>query len=291
MKFNPHRRLLIKAVAAATTFAVTISLSIGATRNGSQDEKTLLPTEALHEIFQEMVGQPNKQKEIATKYLAKAKTTDLTSDEQFALGELYFAAVMPDESKAVFEKFIPGNDLKARMAWQSVMLINMRAFQNYDGTENDIRKYRAKFRPVKEDLPHLYWVVFGVADNYRTKGNHEKAIELVMQEIESLPSNAPYYSYGLAATFLDSFKQVGKQEYAIRILEKARDIYTTALAGKDDMPQINNPKAAIAHRPGVLHRVVEGLWADYGMDKYANPTLKKLLSRINTALADAKKSH
>ena len=278
---------LSKLVAMGAALCLVMSCLFMTAQSASKDEPTLLPTEALHKIFEEMKGQGSKQKEIAAKFLAQVKTADLSADEQFALAEVYFAAIMPKEAKAAYQKFASGNDLKARLAWQRVLWITMASEQIYDSVENQLGPYRAKFPAVKDDLFHLQSAVFGVADKYREQGNHEKAVKLVTEEIKSLPGDAPYYSYALAATFFDSFKKVGQEEAAIQMLEKARDIYAAAWAKLGAADQGSD--ASIAHRAGAFHRVEEGLRSDYPPAKQLDLTLKRMLDRVNATLANAKK--
>jgi hypothetical protein len=255
------------------------------------NEAALLPTEALHFIFQELVDQPTRQKEIAEKYLSRVSTTNLKSAEQFALGEVYFVALKPKESTEVYEKFISGHDMRARMAWQRVILMKIRAFEKVDEAEKEIYQYRKRFPADEKDLFHLAYPVSSLARYYADKGDHERVVKLISDEIESLPSNAPYYSFGMVATFFESFKNVGKEEAAIRMLERGRNIYSAAAAKNGKFSTETKPlQGKIRHRPGVLHSVGEGLLKDYPPSQQVDASFKTNYDRINTTLAKVKKT-
>jgi hypothetical protein len=113
------KQAIYLSIASFFVFSQTISV-LPQTQNS---ERKLLPTEALHTIFQELQKTLDKQREVTKGILPRVQAENISSDERFALGEAYLVSLMPKESTVTFEKFRSGKDLRARFAWQRVLLI------------------------------------------------------------------------------------------------------------------------------------------------------------------------
>lgn len=213
----------------ALVLAVILGGSAAAAQSATGTvEKPLLPSEALKKAFDDLAANKGQQKDICRGYLAQARTEGLPEDERFALAELYFVSLMPDESKALFQPFLAGTDFRARMAWQRMMRMNAVAYEDFAAVEKALPEYRAKFPPDRRDLYHSYSGVQGLADHYRKAGDHQKVVDLVSAEIAQLPADAPFYSAVLAGSFFESFAKVGKAAEAARILTTALKAFETA---------------------------------------------------------------
>jgi hypothetical protein len=255
------------------------------TASSRAQEPSLLPTDALHQIHVELSGQPGKQKEIAMRYLPKVKTTDLSRDEQFALGEVYFVALMPKEARDAFAPFTGGRDMQARIARQRILWMTMAADRKYDGIEPMLVDYRRRFKPVAADTRHLSGAVFGIAEHYQSIGDHERAVKLVLEEVESLPGDAPYHSLRLPAQLFTSFEKTGRAETATRLLDKARATLRAMLPKPEVADGATTPPA---HRPGVYHRREEGLTADLPEKEQRIRRARILLGMMDADLERAK---
>lgn len=257
-------------------FAPALGFLLGFSTPLPAQEEQLLPTQALHEIYLQADVEGKNRKQIAPGIVARTQKTGLGRDEEFALGEVYYSAFQPQEARAVYEKFARGSDAFARQALQRMMWMEMAAMQKYDGIEAQIDAYRARFRPVKDDLRHLYFPVFGLADHY-AKTDPEKAVKLVLDEIRSLPQDVPYYSLSLIVPLFEAFERTGRAAEALTLLKAARETYSKS-------PFVTNPpqKTAVAHRAGVIHMPEQGLMLDYPVPH--DPFLARVSQRVNALI-------
>jgi hypothetical protein len=248
--------------------------------------QSLLPSAALHGVFEQLRVPATKQGDVAKDVLSHTQISGLSRDEQFALAELYFAALMPKEATAAYTPFMAGNDQFARTATQRVIFMKMAAFQNYDPVAADIVAYRKKFPLGKNDLFGLDGVVNGLSGHHRTAGNHDLAASTIIEEIESLPKDAPYMSYRLLVPNIESFQKAGKQDVLLRLIKQGLALY----ADVADAPT-SVPEGAIVHRPGVVHRVEQRLRLDYAPDWRnddgliaTKKALRDALTRLNAVM-------
>ncbi|MCK8479798.1 hypothetical protein [Psychroserpens algicola] len=187
------------------------------------NDSKLLPSEALTLMINKVENNPGvKRIELTKPYLTRLITDSLSKEEQFCLGEVYFWNFMPKESFNSFSTLLDGNDLFARAAWHRTMIINIRAFKKVDEVEKQLSKFRKKFNRIPSDPDYLYSRVYDLADIYLKKQNHKKIVELIEQEIKGLKHDGPYKSLLLPAIFIDSFKEVGRYDYAIKLLKESK---------------------------------------------------------------------
>lgn len=181
---------------------------------------SLLPSAGLSQAFSDLASSKGAQKDICRGYLARVQKEGLNEDERFALAELYFVSLMPGEAKALFQPFLAGNDLKARMAWQRMMRMNVAAYEDFPAVEKGVQEYRVKFPSDPRDLYDTYAGVQGLADRYVKAGEDQKVVDLILTEAARLPADKPYYTLALAGTYFNSFAKVGKPAEAGRILRQ-----------------------------------------------------------------------
>lgn len=220
---------------------------------------SLAPALALHRFHEQMAaaGQGANQGDIAGALLKQARKGNLDDAEGFALGELYFVALKPDEADAAFARYRNGTDLRARVALQRHLRMRMAAFQIYGDVEDTIRAARARLSVSQSDPWHLMPAVSTLARYHAGRGEHAVVVRLVMDEIGGLPVDGVYFSHLLPGTFLESFTAEGKRDEAIAHLERVRD----ALASGERSERNEAPPVS-AHREGVFHRLEEGLLSD-----------------------------
>lgn len=257
-------------------FAPALVVLFGCAASLAGEDRMLLPTAALHEIYLQTDIEGKNRKEIAPGIASRTQKAGLTRVEEFALGEVHYSAFQPKEARAVYEKFTGGSDLFARQARQRIMWMEMAAMQQYDGIERQIDSYRAKFQPSPEDLRHLYFPVFGLADHY-AKTEPEKAVKLVLDEIRSLPRDVPFYSLSLVVPLYEAFRSTGRTAEALELLKSAREVYSKS-------PLVTNPpqRTAVAHRAGVIHIPEQGLMLDYDIPH--DPFLARASQRVQALI-------
>lgn len=204
----------------------------------SQESK-LLPSEALVLMYNQVDLHPEKQRIENTKpFQARVITEGLSEDELFYLGETYFWNFMPKEAAEAYANFLDENTPRGRASWQRYLQIQFRAFEKHDLVEQKIKEYRAKYKPVPEDRSGIIGQVWNVAERYRKMGNHEKVVELVNAEVGSLDYNGAYSSFQLPGIFFESYKEAGKMQEAIKMINDAiAGLKKTVELRKKDNPE------------------------------------------------------
>ena len=213
--------------------------------SGVSAQDKLPPSEILHLMFHEMAKNPEAQRtSITVPLMKRTQTEGLSKREQFALGEVYFTNLQPVESKAMFEPFMDGDDAHAAMAWERVMQILFRAEGKADEVEKMLPDFHKRFPPSPEIVYGAFFQIQNVAKTYQEKGDHERVVELVEAEVSQLSFDAPYRSWLLPATFLDSYEAVGKGMKARNYLRDAHAHYTKELSSN------RVPAAEFVSEPG-----------------------------------------
>jgi hypothetical protein len=182
-------------------------------------------------------------------------TTGLSAEEEMALAELHFLAFNPKEADAIFSRYLDRTDRIGRMAWIRHQQIQFRAFDKHDETEPAIAEFRKRFPVSPDDLTYTSSMVFNQANRYALRGDHEKAVQLVLEDLAGLPQDLPLRSFQLAGTFFASFMKVGKGAEARAILEAHRAKLAERVANtKLEVSSAAALKAAPhTHRKGYLH--------------------------------------
>ncbi|MGH9816367.1 MAG: tetratricopeptide repeat protein [Candidatus Acidiferrales bacterium] len=206
-----------------------------------------------------MQDSPNKQPDTTRPVVPLIKTADLSREEEFALGEAYFLAFMPDEATAIFEKFLSGRDRYSRIAWQRHLQMVFAAYDRHDDAEKLLAEYRQTFPPIAEDTSYTYQAVWNQARRYRDAGNHAKAVELILEDVNALPTDVPFSSFRLLIAYLPSFEAIGKGDEALQKVEGViRDLKAMLVKNNQPLPTGQRPqipRTRHAHKPGVIHNV------------------------------------
>ena len=242
---------------------ITISLflsaliGVAAWAPAAASQADLLPTEVLHRINEALAqGDRSKQGEIVRPFIAAAKKSGLSAEDDMALGEIYFLALNPRDSDAIFVKYLGRTDRLGRMAWIRHQQVQFRAFDKHDETEQAIDAFRKQFAIDPDDLTYSSVMAWNQADRYAAAKNYAKAVELILSDIKPLPLNLPFRAFRLLATHFNSFVEVGRGREARTILQSHRDALEARIAAAA-MPALL-PASALRtqsrrHRPGVLH--------------------------------------
>jgi len=133
----------------------------------------------------------------------------------------------------VYSKLMKGNDDIARASWQRAMQIDFIAFQKYDKVEENLEKFRKKFNLNPKDQIYMFSQVKNLANKYAKEGNHEKALELINQELQVLDYNGAYKSFLLPAHLFTSYQALGKESKAFELLEKFKNGLEQTLAERN----------------------------------------------------------
>ncbi|WP_298897181.1 hypothetical protein [uncultured Psychroserpens sp.] len=251
----------------------------------AQDEDSnsnmLLPSEALTLMMNEVNMHPEKKRIDATKpYLPRVITTELSREEQFYLGDVYFWNFMPQESLDAFSKVKDGNDEISRAAWQRIMQINFRAFEKHGEVEKQISEFRKHFKPNPKDQYYMFEPVNNVCGKHAGENNHKKVVELVEEELKTIDYNGAYQSFLLPAYQFNSYKVLGKGDTALSLLEKAKNGLQNALDNRRNAMPENDPDYLI-HTSRV--RGMETIVTNKLSYKQMNDEYEKLIESITKA--------
>lgn len=209
-----HTRWLVVGILVALACASAWAVS---------SEEELAPREVLKRMYQAMEAYPDKERRANTNpFVERARTEDLDEDERFLLGEAYFVNFMPNEAYELFEPFMDGDGLKARVAWERVMQMEFAAYDRVQNVEEMLPRYKKRFPPAPGDLHGAAYQVQNLANLYRERGDHAAAVEILVEEVRSLPEDAPYRSWLAVPRFMESFEAAGKNEVAVELMERGR---------------------------------------------------------------------
>jgi hypothetical protein len=246
------------------------------------NESKLLPSEALTLMINAVDMHPNKERIDATKpYLSRVITKKLSKKEQFYLGEVYFWNFMPTEGLDVYSKLMNGNDDIARASWQRAMQINFLAFQETDKVEKQLSEFRQKFKPIPEDLTYMFGQVSNIAGKYQKEESYSKVLELIRQELKTINYDGAYKSFQLPAYYFNSYKALGKENEALKLLEDAKlGLEQTLTLRNENVPK-NDPDYLI-HTSRV--KGMETIVTDKLSYIQMNKKFEELISSIEKAI-------
>lgn len=237
---------------------------------------SLQPTEVVYYSLKAMAENPTANR-IATikQFFERLETENLSQEQEFALGEVYFLNFKPRESYAQYEPFMSGNDMRARIAWQKTMQINFAGFRRHELVEEMIEDYWEKFEPIRADIWDTSRQIRNLAYKYQNEGDYQKAVDLITREIERLPRNAPYRAFRLPVVFMKSFEAVGQREEALELIQSIRGKM------REDLARFakQNPDGTMIFKevnlsPGTYYRLEEGLEGAPFSGQYPLPSLR-----------------
>ncbi|NKB88762.1 MAG: hypothetical protein GKS06_11125 [Acidobacteria bacterium] len=186
-------------------------------------QSALPPSELLVLVRDTLTRFPERpQRETVRGYLERMQEPGDSDIERLAAAELAFLAIDPNGARDGFEPFLDQRDFVGRAAWQRMLRVRFAAFQMFDEVEAQIAAYRQNFQADPEDRAHLSGAVRDLAGHHFGNAGADKAMQLVIDEVESLPNNAPYDSFMLPATFFEQFAAAGAAERACRMLTEAQ---------------------------------------------------------------------
>lgn len=201
---------------------VLVTGFLSSTIKAQEEPGKLLPSEVISLIYDSIDKERGKARlDVITKYIPRMITEDLSKEEQFYMGEVYFWNLNPVESDEAFKPLLNEVNLFSRAAWQRVLIIWIRGFGKLNEAEAQLAKYRSAYSKNPSDLTGIHYAVSNLAGSYKDKGDHEKVVSLVTEEINALDYEGAYSSYLLLSTFFDSFKEAGKEREAIKMIEGA----------------------------------------------------------------------
>lgn len=253
-----------------------VSFIAGSANALPPSEGMLLPTDVLYLSFKSMAENPTLGRlEQVGEYFGRVQVENLSEEQKFALGEVYFINLKPDEALAEFEPFMDGDDLRARIAWQRVMQIRFRAYNETDRVEQMIKQYRDKFEPSGMDVWDIERQIENIATMYQKAGNYQRVVDLITEELGRYSGNAPYMVYTLPGQFMKSFEETGNVELALQLMSEIRGKLKNVVANYvKDNPGGHVFYKAAEYVPGREYRMEEGLLGITFDENYPPPELR-----------------
>jgi hypothetical protein len=268
--------LLVAFLAAATAHA--------------RDE-LLMPTDALHRAQVALrLGDRKQQKALVEPHLLVARKAGLEPTEEMALGELYFMALDPVRSDAIFRKHLARTDRLGRMAWLRHQQVQFRAFENYAQCERDLSAFRRQFPVTVEDLTYSSGAALNLARRAAEAGDHARAAQLVLDDVAGLPRDVPFRAFRALGTLAESLVHAGRGPEARAILEdhRARLQARIAKAVPGLRPASSLSRDTPEHRAGHLHVDWDTGLADdepgFDADRFATQVALDRIAEIDAAL-------
>jgi hypothetical protein len=233
--------------------------------NSASAQSLRLPSETLHDIARTRLEHFNwtpTQVEAALKPLFDStRTTDLSADEEVALGLAYFFTFDGPKARPLLEKNMTRDDRLGRVSWQALQQMSFLGAKDYALVERRLAEFRRKYRPSIEDPEYTYRMVDNLARQAATTGNHARAVELILEDVRALPIDMPARSFELLGAHLASFRAAGQTSVAFDLMKRHRDTLRAIESSLPAIPSQTGTSAtalptagiAIVHRPGVIH--------------------------------------
>jgi len=172
-------------------------------------DETLLPSDALKEIKAELdaLKQSGKnpievlqmRRNIAQGYLDRIKHTDPSRDDALARAQIYHYAANKDQTPALYEALIIGDDLISRKASANLCRYYLEMDTiDLEKAEKAILNHLVNFPKADPDLPgSIYAAILNLGLNYQKQGLDDKHRDLLLAELQRLQFDTHYYSFDL----------------------------------------------------------------------------------------------
>ncbi len=222
----------MKRFIGTVVWIIAVSISVvGSAREDDQSVSPQLPSvvesriiDSLMVLFQkgEIGGidqfEPVRSR-VAAGMIDQVQSTGLDRAELFVYGKLLDWAVRTDESLMIMENLMRGDDIHARDAWKWCITTAAKKEQ-YDVTGEMMVKYRQIFNPVPEDLEGMLLPVRSLAMRYDNINQSNKSLSIYLEELDSLPFDAPYRSFRLAGDAMSLLIEASRLTECRAMLER-----------------------------------------------------------------------
>ena len=185
----------------------------------------LSPTQVANAFWTELAAADDfdKQIGIVSKHLnlVTIDSDNMPQDRlsRLALGEGTYLTFQVDLTNAYFSTLLEGDDLIARHAWTRMMQITNRALGKPDEAMVMVKQFYQKFPPSEINKHGRYQQIRNFVSGYLEAGKTDEAIALIIEELNMLPTNAPYTSYGLLRAYDDQIKASARQNDVVKIVK------------------------------------------------------------------------
>ena len=172
-------------------------------------------------------------------YIKRMDYTYLQIPNGHEIAELYNVELLPTyfvidpEGKI---KIIQKGNFEAIESELKKLLSNKKTRSNYSKTmfqlidnnkfpelEKKMSEFRKRFKPTPDYSQHLYFETLKLAEFYVSSEDHENVVRVVMDEINTLPFDAPYPSFFLLQYSTNSFLKIYSKAEFCGTLERIKN--------------------------------------------------------------------
>ncbi len=171
-----------------------------------KEERLKLPSEVLSQVWDSIMpaiykGEVSdrftfseKQKEFTRKLIDSMVVTNLDEDEQISCAKVYARAWYFNKAESILGRFVSADGERARKAL--ALLITFKTEQKkIEEARKLIAEFRERFPASPDFLRGLYDEVVDLVDMLNLMDKQDEAIEVLMDELNSLSFDAPYFSF------------------------------------------------------------------------------------------------
>ena len=197
-----------RLIAFVTVAALTASLLLAGCGK-KQEKQKLHPSEVTDMIFDsvmvfasrgEITSQNEfnaKRNEIAAGYAGSLQAEGLDGEGLLDYGKVLYWGGQKGRAREVLQELANGDDGTARNAYRELITMEIEG-GDFAKVEEMMAGFRRRFPYTPEYEANLYGPCQDLAGRYNELNRPEDAIRILMEELESLPLDAPYTSYYLA---------------------------------------------------------------------------------------------
>jgi thiol-disulfide isomerase/thioredoxin len=179
----------------------------------------------------------------ARKDLALLKLEDMSAEgfpreELLKYGEILSWAERTGEAIEAYNELAEGTDLTAREAAKRLIDLEIpEVGEDPIGYARKLAAFRSKFPPSPDDSFGLYNQVAVLSRHYNENGDPATAIRIVMDEIEYLNMDSPYFGYRLLSARYQSFLELERKGEIVALLNEYKQKFESVVAEREqDIP-------------------------------------------------------
>ncbi len=194
---------------------------------------------------------------IAAGMIDRVQSTGLDRAELFIYGKLLSLAGKGEQAVGIMEGLGEGADVPARDA-RAWMISRCISHEEYEAAEEMLAEYRSDFEPTGDHEDNLFWQVMRLANRYNEMNKPEGAIRLYLDELDSLPFDAPYRSFNLAEDALSLLIEAGRLDECRAMLNRYEAGLRDALARHEqNLPPADSTARAVDKTARAFRRLVK----------------------------------
>ncbi len=255
------RKVVMKRKTMSAAIIVLLIAAFLASCGGKDKTPRLHPTEISGKIFDsvmvfarkgEITTQDEfnaKRNEIAAGYLDSLRKNGLDREGRLEYGKIHYWGGNKSKAKTVLGDLLDADDGVARNAYRELITMEIEE-RNYERAEEMMGEFRKRYPHNPDYEASLFGPCQDLAGRYNEMNKPEDAIRILMEEMNSLPADAPYASYYLAEELTPLMMETERITECRELFGQYRDNLTgalnshiTATAYSDTFTQEDDPVA------------------------------------------------